>query len=499
MEFDFEMRRHGAERPRDNTPFSLLILGDFSGDGAAADAASAAIRKVDIDNFNELWDSFEPSVELDVHGKQFTFEPRDLDDFHPDQLFHRLAVFQELRRLRKRLTDPATADAALAELLASGTIGQPGPETQAESGVQSAAPPAESGDDMFARLLGERPDTGKAGAAATQSQVDRLIQSAVAPYVVAAPDPHVDAAIDSVDRGIADVMRAVLHHPRFQAQEAAWRSLSELVHRTETDETLEIRVCSIGKGALLQALPPSAAGFEDSNIWRLLVERFRLAADDRTPSLIAADYYFGTGPDDVALLAALGSIATATDSAVLGAALPETIGCEDLIRDSNHRAWGEAPGKESLWGSLRQAPFAGRIGLALPRLLARLPYGRDTDPVSAFDFEELSGRDHAAFLWANPTLALAGLLADCFVSEGWSMQPGGALDIGELPAYSYTEDGESKMLPCAEILMPEASAEQILNRGIMPIVSFRNQDRARLLRFESIADPLAPLRGPWED
>ena len=57
---------------------------------------------------------------------------------------------------------------------------------------------------------------------------------------------------------------------------------------------------------------------------------------------------------------------------------------------------------------------------------------------------------------------------------------------------------EKKMLPCAELLLPERSAEAILQLGIMPIVSFRNRDMARLLRFQSVAEPLTSLQGPWE-
>jgi len=77
------------------------------------------------------------------------------------------------------------------------------------------------------------------------------------------------------------------------------------------------------------------------------------------------------------------------------------------------------------------------------------------------------------------------------------MHAGANNDIGGLPAYSYKEDGEFKMTPCAELLLPERSAEAILELGIMPIVSFRNRDMARLLRFQSIAEPLAELAGPW--
>ena len=77
------------------------------------------------------------------------------------------------------------------------------------------------------------------------------------------------------------------------------------------------------------------------------------------------------------------------------------------------------------------------------------------------------------------------------------MNPDDHTDIEDLPAFTYEEDGEKKMLPCAELLLPERSAEAILGLGIMPVVSFRSSDKARLLRFQSIAKPVSALSGPW--
>ena len=97
----------------------------------------------------------------------------------------------------------------------------------------------------------------------------------------------------------------------------------------------------------------------------------------------------------------------------------------------------------------------------------------------------------------NPTLTCGRLLAQSFTEAGWDMSPDDNTDIEELPAYTYQEDGEKKMLPCAELLLPERSAEAILAMGVMPIVSFRSRDMARLLRFQSIANPISALAGPW--
>jgi type VI secretion system protein ImpC len=146
---------------------------------------------------------------------------------------------------------------------------------------------------------------------------------------------------------------------------------------------------------------------------------------------------------------------------------------------------------------LRILPHACWIGLAMPRWLLRLPYGADTAPAERFAFEEMERHEHEAYLWGNPAIACACLLAQAFRTAGWEMQPGTARDLDDLPLHIYKEAGEARVKPCAEILMTEETAEALLDYGIMPLVSFKDRDMVRLLRLQSIADPPAALSGPW--
>lgn len=498
MDFEFRMAGNGRPSRVETSPFILMVLGDFGGnvrrpeDQDPALLLNTPVRKCDIDSIDQLWNIFQPRLTLDIEGAVVEFEPRDLEDFHPDQLYTGQPLFRELRKLRSRLLDPASSAEALAEVLASA------PPAAADAGpdVPEAAPsPGESGEGMFARLLGER-RAAPAPVAAAQSGVDQLLQRVVGPYIIREPDPKVDTAVESVDQAIAASMRKILHHPAFQQLEGAWRALYDLVYGTETGEELQIKVCSLPKQALLAGLPESAEKLADCGLYELLVGRFRRAADDEGFSLLACNYEFGGSLDDVTLLSCLGTLAEAHQAAVIASALSELIGSVSLARQPAASDW--SPLENPFWQQLRESPVAERIGLVMPRVLGRLPYGRETEEIDSFEFEELEARAHENFLWVNATLACAKLLAEAFTQFGWSMQPGSHTDIGGLPAYSYREDGEMKMMPCAELLLPERSAEAILERGIMPIVSFRNRDMARLLRFQSIAQPLAALAGPWE-
>ncbi len=102
------------------------------------------------------------------------------------------------------------------------------------------------------------------------------------------------------------------------------------------------------------------------------------------------------------------------------------------------------------------------------------------------------------YLWGNPAFACVCLLGQDFSEQGWDFQVGDRLDVEDLPLHTYKQDGESRITPCAEVLLTVDAAERIIDKGIMPLVSFKNQDRARLARFQSIADPLTNLAGRWQ-
>jgi type VI secretion system protein ImpC len=123
---------------------------------------------------------------------------------------------------------------------------------------------------------------------------------------------------------------------------------------------------------------------------------------------------------------------------------------------------------------------------------------QNTDPVEVFNFEEIPVNPlHQNYLWGNPCFALMLLIGQSFSVQGWQVQPGSIQEINSLPLHVYREEGESHLKPCAEIMLSQRAAEQIIDKGLMPLLPFFNQDTVRLGRFQSIADPPTRLSGPW--
>jgi predicted component of type VI protein secretion system len=184
-------------------------------------------------------------------------------------------------------------------------------------------------------------------------------------------------------------------------------------------------------------------------------------------TLIAGLYTFGGSDADVGLLAALGLIA--------GQA-----GGPFVARGDEALAVAPTAG----WQALRRSEAAPWIGLAAPRVLLRLPYGKATDPVSGFAFEEFAGAPvHEHFLWGNPALAVALL-----VGRGGDSQ-----EIGDLPAYTFTQDGERELQACAERHLGEAAGTALLAAGLMPVMSHRHRNAVTVMRLQSVAEPATAL------
>lgn len=518
MQFEFEFTRPKREQAgwsEPNEPMRIVVMGDFSGcgnrmaDKPATTLSTRPIMPVDVDNFENVLRRCSPRLSLPL-GEPGTpaieLAFQELEDFHPDELYQKLDVFQALRQARQRLLDPATFEEAAAELRSAGEPASnddaPSPD---DSAVAAPSPEASPEDDaaLLDRLLGERPAGRPAAETAAQGpDLTDFIRQIVEPHIVSLPKTHPQQQelVASVDAAAAALMRSILHHPDFQALESAWRSVYWLIRRLELGEELKLSLVDVTKEELTADVIETGDDLRASALHTLLIDRSAEVAGEPSWSLIVGHYAFGTGADDVALLKAVGEVAPRAGGPFLAEAEPNVLGCRCLSQTPDPADWAKRDAEaEDRWSSLRKDPVASWIGLALPRFLLRLPYGAATDEIEAFEFEELASLDenHDAYLWGNPAVGCAMLIATAFQTRGWSLQPGDCLDLDSLPVHTFKVAGESRMKPCAEVLLGTRAVDSILSDGLMPLLSYKNRDAVRVARFQSIADPPAALSGRW--
>lgn len=445
MEFQLDLGRKAASGEaggRRRGPMRLLVLGDFSGRPTAErkPLADRPTHKVDIDNLDTVMARLAPRLQLPAGEVDFA----ELEEFHPDALYARLPLFQALREAR-------------------------------------AKPPA-AGSDLLGSLLG-KPAGAVATAAAPASPaqgIDAFIRSIVAPHIVADTSAQDQAYRSAVDAATAEQMRSLLHEPAFQALEAAWRGLQWLIQSLELDEDLQLHLFDVSRDELLADVVASNGQLAQTGLHHALADRWRNVPGGQGWTMLCGLYSFGPSDADVGLLAALGLIASQTGGPFIAA------GDTSLAGDDANALAG--------WHALRASEAAPWIGLAAPRVLLRLPYGKGSDPITAFAFEEMPGSPvHEHLLWGPGSLAVALLTGRAFTARGWDFEPGDEREIGDLPAYTYLQDGERELQACAEHYLGEQGGNALLAAGLMPVLSHRHRNAVTVGRFQSVAEPARPL------
>lgn len=476
-------------RVRKEIPFRICILGDFSGRENRGILETLDGRKpllVDRDNIDEVLARLKARIRLDPAGETLDVAFNCLDDFHPDNLFEQLEIFQTLKTTRRELNDPRTYNAALQDLrVLTG-------ERKAESKVKPQ-PQSKLGSrqgDLLDQILGVTPQPS---ALAGRSDMDSFLEALVRSYLVPGEDPEHDRVKSALDAYISEYMRLLMHHATFQATESAWRCLAFLVSRVETDETLEIYLLDASRAEIQQDLAAS-----DDLTRSSMYELFVADTNEKPWSVLTGNYTFDYG--DAELLGRLSLIMHAAGAVFIAGSHPHLIGCEDLMKTPGPWTMQRAPDADEArtWDTLRKLPQTASIGLVLPRFLMRLPYGQDTNAIERFDFEEMDADPrHSDYLWGNGAFACTYLLAQSFSRYGWDMQPGLVRNVEGLPLHAYRFQGESRLTPCAEVLLTEMVVEAISEKGIMALTTLKDTDAACLVRFQSLTDPPTGLAGRW--
>ncbi|MEO8245002.1 MAG: type VI secretion system contractile sheath large subunit, partial [bacterium] len=432
MSLDLSFGSIPADRLEGGKPvrFRIALMGDFSGRSAkgeveiGSDLAKRRPIKLDVDTLEKVIAGFGTTLVLPIgkKGQGIEVELTSIDDLHPDELFEKVEMFEELVSLKRRLASGATAKGAVTELREWGKEFGKKVNPPARKSAGNAVPADRKLTD-FARLVG-----GNAKVMAKASPADELLSRIVGPYIQALPDPNAAAMQEAVEESLAGAMRLVLHHPEFQSVEAQWRMLDLITRSVETDAKLDIVLYDISAEELAADLA-AQDDLTQSGFCELLVEG---TPDGRGRfSAVCGFYTFEETPPHAELLGRIAKVCAHVNAPFFGAI---STGFMDVPKDDRHPLVAEA------WDALAALPEAGYVGLASPRFLLRRPYGAKSEPIYEFDFEEFTESEGlSGMLWANPVALVVILLARSFRKTGASLGLGQVMSLGGMP-FHYVKD-----------------------------------------------------------
>jgi type VI secretion system protein ImpC len=370
-------------------------------------------------------------------------------------------------------------------------------ETQEQA---SQAQPLVVEGTEFSQLLQKefKPKTDEAKSA-VEVAVRTLAAQALAQTKLIGADvmKSIEAMIAEIDRKLTEQINLILHHADFQKLEGAWRGLHYLVNNTETDEMLKIRVLNITKNDLGKTLKRfKGTAWDQSPIFKSVYEAEYGTFGGEPFGCLVGDYYFDQTPPDVELLGELSKTCAAAHTPFIGGASPTVMQMNSWQELANPRDLTKIflTPEYAAWRSLRESEDSRYIGLAMPRFLARLPYGAKTSPVEEFDFEEDTGAaDHTKYAWANSAYAMATNITRSFKLYGWcsrirGIESGGAVE--GLPVHTFpTDDGGVDMKCPTEIAITDRREAELAKNGFMPLLHRKNSDFAAFIGAQSLQKP----------
>lgn len=359
-------------------PFRILFIGDFSGRGDqlknGQDLKSRKPLRIDRDNIDPVMSHLNTAVHLRgiPNCGDLVLEFQGIDDFHPDWIV-------------KRLPQPTEESNELTR--------PPSGFDHSASGPPPVRSPLVSQLTSGSLLEAALSETEQAqGTPRSPDSLRQFVNQLVSPYKVKKTDLYARGT-EPLEPRNAEALREILHRPEFQRLEAAWRGISLIASRLETDETLQLFVFDISRAELIADIG-SADDLRSTELFRVI------AGEADRWAVVAADFAFGGEVEDLELLRRLGLLCGSAGAPLIAEAKQAMLGCESVAATPNSREWKNDVSQSAAWKQLRGSAVAQWIGLTAPRFLARLPYGERGATIDSFPFEEMP-RQHSDYLWAS--------------------------------------------------------------------------------------------------
>ena len=334
---------------------------------------------------------------------------------------------------------------------------------------------------------------------AVQTAVRALAEQALGSTQLISGDvtKTISGMIAELDKKLSEQINLIIHHEDFKALEGSWRGLHYLVNNTETDEMLKIRVLNISKNDLKKTLKKfEGTAWDQSPIFKKLYEEEFGTAGGAPYGCLIGDYFFDHSPEDVKMLGNMAQVASAMHAPFIAGAAPTVMAMDSWQELSNPRDLTKIfqTAEYASWRSLRESEDSRYIGLAMPRFLARLPYGAKTVPLEDFDFEEdTAGADHNKYTWSNAAFAMGVNITRAFKLYGWCARIRGTESGGiveGLPVHTFpTDDGGVDMKCPTEIAITMRREAELAKNGFMPLTHYKNTDYAAFIGAQSLQKP----------
>ncbi|WP_410071750.1 type VI secretion system contractile sheath large subunit [Serratia liquefaciens] len=303
-----------------------------------------------------------------------------------------------------------------------------------------------------------------------------------------------DHHIAELDFQISRQLDEVMHNDEFQKVESVWRGLKSLVDKTDFRQNVKLEILDLSKDELRQDFEDSPEIIQSGLYKQTYIAEYDTPGGEPIGAIIST-YEFDASAQDVALMRNLSKVSAAAHMPFIGSAGPKFFLKDSMEEVATIKDIGNYFDRAEYikWKSFRETDDSRYIGLVMPRVLARLPYGPDTVPVRSFNYvEEVKGPDHGKYLWTHASFAFAANMVKSFINNGWCVQirgpqAGGA--VKDLPIHLYDLGTGNQVKIPSEVMIPETREFEFANLGFIPLSYYKNRDYACFFSANSTQKP----------
>jgi type VI secretion system protein ImpC len=303
--------------------------------------------------------------------------------------------------------------------------------------------------------------------------------------------------IGSIDKLLSTQLAEIMHDESFSKLEGSWRGIQHLVNNSSTSNELKIKVINISKKELNKDFE-KCGEFDQSQLFKKIYEsEFGMPGGEPYGTLLG-DYEFSNHPADISLLQDISGVAASAFCPFISAADHSLFGFNNWTDLSKPRDLEKIfdSAEYIQWNAFRNSEDSRFVSLTMPRVLARLPYGNNTNPIDEFRYEEtLEYSDnptelkHNHYCWMNACYAIGERLTNAFSEYGWCTAIRGAEGGGKvdnLPVHVYKSSSGDTEIKCpTEVGITDRREAELSKLGFLPLSHYKNTDYAVLFGAET--------------
>jgi len=418
-------------------PMKVLVLGHFDG----SNVENPQHLKVNKDNFQSIFSELNPRLYMRVANK-LTSEPKELnidliftgmDSFLPKTVADQIDAIKEAVKVRKTLYDLVEKQITL---------------TDAKDILSGSAVVISQIPDIVTIIE----DHSK-----SEKEIDSQI---------------LDKAISKLDSALSDQFDEILHNPKFQQLESAWRGLKLLLENADFPDKVQFEILNVEKENLIERFDEKIYQKEYDDVFEVPL------------STILADFDLTENAGDLNILKKMAEKASILQVAFISSLATEFFGMRSILHlvalpDLYNRLTGPT---HTEWKNIMQSQQGRWISLTMNRFLLRDLYGQGREQAEIFNYTEKADASHPErYLWGCPIWLMGIILARSFANTGSCLSISGLGLGGEftgLPIREFPKSRTEKVQFSVETTIVDEKVWNFLNAGVTPLNGVDNANTA---------------------